>query len=174
MKFIPIISKVLTLVVFATFGITAIFFFKAIIEKAEQNLSTHVTPPIKEKVGPCFFGSIKEEMPRFPGCEHIEEMQERKQCSQKKMLEYIYGEIKYPATDRALGIEGTVVVRFYIDTEGNVVAPEIVRDIGGDFGKEVLRVVRSMNDLPEKWIPGKQRGKAVKVYYNLPVKIRLE
>ena len=54
---------------------------------------------------------------------------------------------------------------------------EIEEFIGGGeggFGEEVLRVVRKMNDLPEKWIPGRQRGKAVKIYYNLPVKIRLQ
>jgi protein TonB len=89
------------------------------------------------------------------------------------MLQYIYNEINYPTLAREAGIEGTVVVRFYIDEQGNIKAPEILKEIGGGCGKEALRVVKTMNEMGEKWTPGKQRGRAVKVYFNLPVKYKL-
>jgi protein TonB len=45
-----------------------------------------------------------------------------------------------------------------------------LRGIGGGCDEEGVRVVSSM----PKWTPGKQRGKAVRVQYNLPIKFALE
>ncbi len=132
-------------------------------------------PPLPEKVEPevKIVHTVVEEMPRFPGCEDMSDKTERKACAQQAMLKYIYNEINYPTLARETGIEGTVVVRFYIDEQGNVKAPEILKEIGGGCGKEALRVVKTMNDMGEKWTPGRQRGRAVKVYFNLPVKYKL-
>lgn len=116
---------------------------------------------------------VVEEMPRFPGCEEMIDIDERKGCSQKRMLEFIYKNISYPAEARENGIQGTAVVRFVVDKDGKVVDPKIVRDIGGSTGEEVLRIIEKMKE-EVTWIPGKQKGKAVKVYFNLPVKFRLE
>lgn len=116
---------------------------------------------------------VVEDMPRFPGCEELGTKEEKKACSQAKMLEFIYSNIRYPAMARDNNISGTVVIRFVVDEDGSIGNGEIVRDIGGDCGKEALRVVNLMNDLPERWTPGKQRGRAVPVYFNLPVKFVL-
>jgi len=116
---------------------------------------------------------VVEEMPRFPGCEDVVDRGERKACADQKMLNYIYDKINYPTIARETGIEGTVVVRFYIDEQGNVKSPEILKEIGGGCGKEAKRVVNMMNNMGQKWTPGKQRGRAVKVYFNLPVKYKL-
>ena len=133
-----------------------------------------VVPPPPEKepeVVPILI--FAEEMPRFPGCEDVSDKNKRKTCAQKRMLEYIYQEINYPTIARETGIEGTVVIRFYVDEQGQVQSPEILKEIGGGCGKEALRVVKKMSDLPDRWIPGKQRGRPVKVYFNLPVKYKL-
>ena len=66
------------------------------------------------------------------------------------------------------------MIRFFIDKDGSVKEPQILKDIGAGTGAEALRVVNMMNSMGSKWTPGKQRGKAVKVYFNLPVKFRLE
>ena len=144
---------------------------KPIIEKvvpeAPPSLPEVIEPEVK------IVHTVVEEMPRFPGCEDETDKTIRKACAQKKMLEYIYKEINYPTIARETGIEGTVVVRFYIDEQGNVKTPEILKEIGGGCGKEAMRVVKKMNDLPERWTPGKQRNQPVKVYFNLPVKYKL-
>lgn len=129
-------------------------------------------PPPEPEVEEIF--QVVEEMPRFPGCEDISDKAERKTCSQKKMLEFIYKNIKYPPIARENGVEGTVVIRFVVDKSGKVQEPTILRDIGAQCGSEALRVVEMMNKMGKKWIPGKQRGKPVKVYFNLPVKFKLE
>jgi len=50
----------------------------------------------------------------------------------------------------------------------------IVRDIGAQCGQEALRVVNMMNESNIKWTPGKQRGRSVRVQFNLPVRFKLE
>ena len=118
---------------------------------------------------------VVEEMPRFPGCEGMEgDNEELRQCSNKKMLEYIYTNIKYPKEAREKGLQGVVVVQFVIDKNGTVENAKVVRDIGGGAGQEALKVVKSFNDMPERWRAGHQRGKAVKVLYTLPVKFKLQ
>lgn len=115
--------------------------------------------------------TIVEEMPRFAGCEDIEgKDSEKKVCAEKKMLEFIYSNIKYPPLAREKNIDGTVVIRFVVDEKGNVIQPKVVRDIGGGCGREGLRVVQKM----PAFTPGKQRGKVVKVQFSLPIHFKLE
>jgi len=108
------------------------------------------------------------EMPRFSGCEDLDiSNNERKKCAEKKLLEFVYGNIKYPA--RVCNVEGMVIINFTIDKEGNIINPKILRDIGGGFGEEGLRVVKSM----PQWIPAKEGGKVVAVNFNLPIRFKL-
>jgi len=101
--------------------------------------------------------TIVEQMPSFPG-------------GDEAMMKYIYGNIKYPAMARENDISGLCVVSFVVMEDGSIESIEVKRDIGGGCGDEAKRVVLSM----PKWEPGKQRGKAVRVAYNLPVRFKLE
>ncbi len=133
---------------------------------------TVVAPPPPPKIvdkAPPFF-KIVEEMPTFKGCEGVDDKKERKACADQEMLKFIYKNIKYPAIARENHIQGTVVIRFIINEDGSISDTEIIRDIGGKCGDEALRVVEKMPN----WNPGKQRGRAVKVQFNLPVKFRLD
>ena len=114
-------------------------------------------------------------MPRFPGCEDAGgSAAEKKQCADKKMLEFIYKNIKYPAIARENGVEGNVVITFVVERDGKVTDAQVLRDIGAQCGQEALRVVNLMNEQGIKWIPGKQRGRPVRVQFNLPVRFKLE
>lgn len=117
---------------------------------------------------------VVEEMPRFPGCEEMNgSAAEIKICADEKMMQFIYGNLQYPAKARADGIEGMVVVSFVVGQDGRIRDIEIVRDIGGECGLEVKRLIQLMIDRYILWIPGKQRGRPVDVQYNLPVRFRL-
>ena len=83
-------------------------------------------------------------------------------------LEGVQERLQYPEVARLAGLEGTVFVQFVVDEQGNVVDPICVRDPGGGTCDEALRVIRDV-----KFRPGRQRGKAVKVRFSLPVKFRL-
>lgn len=116
---------------------------------------------------------VAEDMPRFPGCENLPSKKEKETCASQKLLEFIYANIQYPAIARENGVDGTVVVAFVVEKDGTVADIRLLRDIGAGCGDEAQRVVKLMNTMPERWMPGKQRGKPVRVQYNLPVKFVL-
>lgn len=116
---------------------------------------------------------VVEDMPRFPGCENIIDEQERKNCANQLMLEFIYSNLKYPEEAFNQGIEGTTVVRFIVEKTGCLSSFTLVRDIGGGTGDESLRLVSLMEMENIKWTPGLQRDELVRVYFNLPIKFRI-
>jgi len=116
--------------------------------------------------------TLAQEMPRFPGCENMGlTSNERKKCSEKKQLEYIYKNIKYPTIARENGIEGVAVISFIVEKDGSVTNAKVEKDVGGGCGAEALRLIEAM----PRWIPGKQSNEPVRVRFgNLPVRFKLE
>lgn len=88
----------------------------------------------------------------------------------KKMMQYISGRIRYPASAQRQGIEGTVYISFVIDEEGKVTDVSVTKGISADIDKEAVRVIASM----KKWTPGMQNKRAVSVRMTLPIKFQLE
>lgn len=101
--------------------------------------------------------TVVESMPEFPG-------------GAGKMLEFIGKNVKYPPMARESGIQGRVFVNFVVEPDGSVSNVKVLRGIGGGCDEEAIRVVESM----PKWTPGRQRGKAVRVSFNLPVRFTLQ
>ncbi len=86
------------------------------------------------------------------------------------MQKYLADNVRYPEQARNAGIEGSVIVEFVIDEEGRVTMAHVARGIGGGCDEEALRVINSM----PKWKPGKQNGRAVKVFFSLAVEFVLQ
>lgn len=84
-------------------------------------------------------------------------------------MRFLQNNIKYPQMAKERGIQGTVYVTFVVERNGEVTDVKILKGIGGGCDEEALRVVRNM----PKWEPGKQRGKPVRVQFNLPLKFSL-
>ncbi|MEM9261833.1 MAG: energy transducer TonB [Bacteroidota bacterium] len=116
----------------------------------------------------------REQMPLFPGCGGEKDYPERKQCSDKKLLEFIYGNLQYPTHLRQNTVVGMVVISFIVEKDGSISSPKVVRDIIGGLGEEARRVVQLMIDQDIRWTPGTLRGEPVRVRFNLPVKIKWE
>ena len=85
------------------------------------------------------------------------------------ILNYLAKNIRYPREAIELGISGIVYLKFVVDKKGNVGDVQVLRGIGGGCDEEAVRKVQAM----PKWTPGKQMGKPVNVYYNIPVKFTL-
>ena len=85
-------------------------------------------------------------------------------------MDFIGTNIRYPKYAQDHGISGRVLVRFVVETDGSITNVEVLQGIGGGCDEEAVRVVKSM----PKWKPGKQRGKAVRVQFNLPVRFSLQ
>ncbi len=88
----------------------------------------------------------------------------------QELYNYLGTNIKYPVMAKESGIQGKVYVTFVVERDGSITDVNIIRGIGGGCDEEAVRVVSSM----PKWKPGKQRGKAVRVQYNLPVRFTLQ
>ncbi|MGW8121297.1 energy transducer TonB [Roseivirga echinicomitans] len=77
--------------------------------------------------------------------------------------------LKYPRQAQRMGIEGSVDLSFVVAADGSLSDIEVTRGIGGGCDEEAIRVLKSS----PKWIPGKQRGVAVKSRMAIRVKFRL-
>lgn len=133
------------------------------VEKPPQVLEPAIAldPPLV----PMLFA---QRMPVFGECEMMDE-EERRSCSNKQLIKYVYDKVRYPNSARLAGAEGTVLARFIIDENGKISELEILREFGFGSGKEVRRILENMPD----WEPGKQNGRRVPVIMTLPVKFAL-
>ena len=102
----------------------------------------------------CIF-QVVEEMPEF---------------AEGNVAEWIMKNIKYPKEAIEANITGKVFVQFVIEKDGSITNAKIARSASTLLDAEALRIV---NNMPQ-WIPGKQRGKAVRVAYTLPISFSLE
>ena len=98
-----------------------------------------------------------EVMPSFPGGE-------------KALMHFLQENIAYPVAAAEQGIEGRVIVRFVVTEDGSVTDVEVLRSLDPSCDEEAISVVKKMPN----WIPGKQNGQAVAVYYTLPILFRLQ
>ncbi len=99
---------------------------------------------------------VVENDPEFPG-------------GMEALYAFISNNVKYPKQALENGIQGKVYVTFVVEVDGSISNIKVLRDIGGGCGAEAVRVVKLM----PKWKPGTQRGKAVRVQFNLPVEFKL-
>jgi TonB family protein len=118
---------------------------------------------------------VVEQMPLFPGakCGDIKKYSKRRVCSDIAMLEYTYSHVKYPKEAREEGISGMSVVSFVVEKNGILSNIKVVRDPGAGLGDAAAKVVRQMRAENTRWEPGLQKGKPVRVQFNLPVKFKL-
>ncbi|WP_372645583.1 energy transducer TonB [Ancylomarina sp.] len=100
---------------------------------------------------------IVEDMPEFPG-------------GDIELQKWINRSVKYPVIAQENGITGRVYVGFVVNKVGQVENVKIMRGVDPSLDKEALRVIKMM----PKWKPGKQRGKAVKVSYTVPINFQLQ
>ena len=118
--------------------------------------------------------AVPEEMPRFPGCEGLATVEEKKACADKKMLSFIYKNITYPLEARKNGNQGSVVLSFIVERDSTISEPKILRGVEGGCSEEALRVINLMNEQGLKWSPGKLHGKAVRTSFTVPIRFKLE
>ncbi len=87
-----------------------------------------------------------------------------------ELNKYLAKNIKYPQQARETGTQGKVFLTFVVEKDGSITDIKVLRDIGSGCGEEAIRVVKTM----PKWTPAKQRGKAVRQQFNLPVNFTLQ
>lgn len=101
---------------------------------------------------------VVEQQPEFPG-------------GLSALYQYLADNINYPRVSRENGSQGRVFIRFVVNTDGSIQDAEVIRSSGDVYlDREAVRVVSGM----PKWTPGMQSGKAVRVYFTVPVLFKLQ
>jgi len=129
------------------------------VEADDETIVDEYIPPEEEEeeVAEQEIFTVVESMPEFPG-------------GMGQLMKYLAENIKYPPLAKESGIQGRVFINFVVEPDGSISNVKVLRGIGGGCDEEAVRVVEAM----PKWKPGKQRGKPVRVSYNLPVKFTLQ
>lgn len=86
------------------------------------------------------------------------------------MMKFLRKNLHYPSSARMMGIEGSVFVRFVVDSQGEVIDVEVIKGVQGSLDKEAMRVIAMM----KKWKPGRQHNVPVNMRMILPIKFKLE
>ena len=121
-----------------------------VVFRLDDDLKSHEALPTNSEEDKIIYQFV-EQMPEFPG-------------GQTAMMKFIADNLKYP-TEMMGCFQGSVIVKFYVDTLGHVCDPKIVRGLDSALDREALRVVR----LFPEFIAGQHDGKKVNVYMNLPI-----
>jgi TonB family protein len=98
------------------------------------------------------FGLIQETRPSFRGGE-------------RELSKFIESNLVYPQEAKSAGVEGQVIVEFYIERDGTITDGKVLKGIGYGCDEEALRVVGLM----PKWQPCMVRGESVRVRQTLPI-----
>ena len=96
-----------------------------------------------------------EEMPEFPG-------------GPEALNAFLTREIQYPEVARSNGITGTVLIEFVVEKDGRVSNAKAKVPLFPECDQEAIRAVMAM----PKWKPGKNMGKPVRCFYQVPVTFR--
>ena len=113
----------------------------------------------------------------------------------QELIRFLSNNIKYPVLAEKYGVEGRVLVNFFVETNGTVSGMKVLKTEFKDrlsdkkFSKysetdklsmrekaeeqlkeEALRVVKKM----ENWEPALRRGEKVRVRYTLPISFKLQ
>jgi periplasmic protein TonB len=122
-------------------------------EAVKENI---VTEKAVEQEAPKEIFTVVEQQPEFPGGDAAK-------------MKFLSENIRYPAEAAEKGIHGKVFVTFVVGEDGSITDIRVLRGLGGGCDEEAIRVIKAM----PKWIPGRQRGKPVRIQFNLPVAFTL-
>ena len=99
----------------------------------------------------------KIEEPQYPG-------------GRKELLKYMEEHMVHPADMRELGIEGEVVVEFFVERSGVISGVNVVKGLTKAFDDEAVRLTRGM----PRWIPGKKNGVPVRYRMTMPINFKVK
>lgn len=105
-----------------------------------------VAPPVR----------FVEDMPEFPG-------------GMEALPAYLKREVRYPEVCRQLGVTGVVLVEFVVEKDGSISNVKVLVPAYPELDAEAVRVITNF----PKWKPGKQMGKAVRVFFQVPIRFSL-
>lgn len=96
-------------------------------------------------------------MPEFPG-------------GKNDLFSFLAKEVNYPIEALEKGIQGNVIIQFYVDIDGKLCDIKILNTNNYYLEMEALRVAKAM----PLWTPGTHEGQKTKVRFSLPINFKLQ
>ena len=100
--------------------------------------------------------SIVEEQPQYPG-------------GDMAILKDLFSNFVYPTIAQEQGIQGRVSIKFVIEKDGSIGETKVEESLSPECDKAAISAIKKL----KKFVPGKQNGKPVRVWYRLPIRFRL-
>jgi TonB family protein len=100
---------------------------------------------------------VVENMPAFPG-------------GDQALMKFLRENTRFPEKAKEQNIVGKVIVRFCITSKGKVDQISVLKGLSPELNAEAMRVVSTLPD----FIPGKQGGKPVPVWFMAPINFVLK
>lgn len=127
------------------------------VQNEEVTIVEEVEEEVQEEEAPAEVFVVVEEMPAYPG-------------GDTELMKFIYDNIQYPEIAKENNIQGRVIIRFCVTYKGGVDQVTVLKGVDPALDNEAVRVIKML----PTWRPGKQGGKAVNVWYSVPVTFQLK
>jgi len=111
---------------------------------------------------------VEEDVDNTPPLRFVEEMPEPI-GGMDAMYAFINSIVKYPEVARNNGIQGTVQVEFVVERDGSIGNVKVLFGVYPELDQEAMRVIKML----PKWKPGKQMGKTVRCFYQIPIRFAI-
>lgn len=138
-----------------TIILSTVFFIHALAQETTEDTTIYI---------------VVDQAPLFPCKNTSKDFKEKQACAQKKMLEFVYTQIRYPKQARENGIQGTAIASFIVEKDGSISNITTLRAVGGGCDEEVIRIIQAM----PRWEAGVHKGENVRVKFTLPVKFKID
>ena len=129
-------------------------------DASQAQVATYVPPVVQkddDEMPEDYIFLTVEQMPKFPGGETA-------------LLKWINDNMTYPQIALENGISGRISCQFTVNADGTVTDVEVTRGRDPSLDKEAIRVLKKL----PKFEPGMQRGKPVRVKFQVPVTFRIQ
>ncbi|GAA4175012.1 hypothetical protein GCM10022218_20210 [Sphingobacterium ginsenosidimutans] len=87
----------------------------------------------------------------------------------RKFMTWVSDNYDYPKAAMENAVNGVMEISFVVERDGSLTDFKITKDLGYGTGEAALKLLRSA----EKWSPGMQNGRNVRVAYTLPIRLNL-
>ena len=124
-----------------------------IVFNPEHSENNKIENPLE---GQKIYASV-EQPPTFPG-------------GVDALIQYLRSHINYPFMARECGIQGIVVVQFFVEENGNVGEVKVIHSVDKDLDREAIRLAKSL----PAFSPALQDGRPVRAWYTLPISFSLQ
>ena len=128
--------------------------YNRMMEEKEQNRNPERIIIIDDSIRPVSTYQMPDYdvTPSFPG-------------GMSALYKFFESKKRYPEEAKRNNEHGRVIVKFYIEKDGTVTNPRILRGRTPSLDNEALRLISIM----PKWMPATKGGKPTRVAYNLPI-----